>query len=503
MVVPPFVYKAKKGKNYGFLDFTTVEKRREFCRREVNLNRRFSPEIYMGVSTLLEENGRFYIVDEDREGGREYLVKMRYLPEEGFLSNLLSREETPVLQKILSTIGKKLGEFYPFHRAEEKDLTTPEAVFQNIEENFTQVEPHIRPPFNILWVKACSRFSHWFYTIFYEYLKERSGFFVEGHGDLHTQQIHWEKETGKVSILDGIEFNDRFRILDPVNDLAFLIMDLHGRGRYDLALFFCTEALSSLPSNPTHSLVLPFYLSYRAFVRGKVNLFMTLSPELKEEERSEALSLSLRYFQLATQYALFGLTPTVLAFCGVSGSGKSTLAKQIASLLGTERHASDRIRKALAGYEPQTITGSPIGGGIYTPEMTERTYRVLAEKGVESALKTGIGIVDGTFLKEPLRQILRKKAKKMGVSLIWLILDEEKGYLERRVESRTPGESEAGLEVFYDQWEKFTPPLPQPGEKTLYLSSQGSVEYILYALIHSHLSHLASSLPPLKHTTVP
>lgn len=493
-IAPPRVYKVKKPKDYGFLDFTTLEKRRIFCRREVELNRRLAPSVYRGVGSIVVEGEEIHLVEEERDDALEYCVIMEYLDPRGFLKNLL-RSDLDSSRLLLELSAQTLSEFYARNPlpAELRPLAEPEAVWKNVEENFDQMEGIFPPNLPRHLLSLNQFFAEQFYRIFREVLEYRkSRYFVEGHGDLHTLHLHLERENGKntLSILDGIEFNDRFRSLDLICDVAFLMMDLDAQGHYPFAREFAERFFQLIPSDSTHFVVLPFYLAYRAMVRAKVSLLTLVSPEVPDPLKSDAYDQLKTYLTLATRYAFNGFDPTIFAFCGLSGSGKSTLAEGLKDLISVERIASDRVRKALAGIPPLSSSSSSLFGGIYTPEMSRRVYDTMRARAVEQAQKTGVAIVDATYLKGSYRRELSDFAQNAGVRTVWIALDEAKEVLEERVRNRRGSESEATVEVLHHQLKSWEIPVME--DIVLYLPATASLEFLGHALIFAHLRYLSS-----------
>jgi predicted kinase len=266
-------------------------------------------------------------------------------------------------------------------------------------------------------------------------------------------------------------------------------MDLDAQGHFPLAREFAEEFLRLIPSDSTHLAVFPFYLAYRALVRAKVNLLTLTSPEVPDDVKSSALDQLKTYLILATRYSLKGLDPVVFCFCGLSGSGKSTLAQSLADILGAERISSDFVRKALAGVPPLMSSGSPLHGGIYTPEMSQRVYDLLRTRAIEKAQRSGVAIVDATYLKQSYRRELSDSARRAGVKTVWIALDEGKEFLEERIRGRKVSESEATVEVLHHQQEEWEVPIEE--ETILYLPATTSLEFLGHALVSAHLRGLA------------
>ena len=293
------VYKLKKPVNFGFLDFTTLVKRKYFCEQEVRLNRRLSPEIYLGVIRVTDDgkeislNGKGEVL--------EYAVQMKQIPEEFLMDKLLKRGK--VTPEMMKRVSEKLVLFYSVAETSEyiKSFAKPERVKQDTDENFEQTEKYID--------EAIPREA-------YEEIKNRTNrFFKEQtdlfarritadrirdcHGDLRLEHIFWGEE---ISIFDCIEFNERFRFTDVAADIGFLAMDIDYHGRGDLNHSLIQTYIEKSGDRDVLE-VLDFYQCYRAYVRGKVESFRLEDPNIPKEEKKEALIRARKYFDLAHQYS--------------------------------------------------------------------------------------------------------------------------------------------------------------------------------------------------------
>jgi aminoglycoside phosphotransferase family enzyme len=281
------------------LDFTSLEKRKFFCEQEVKLNRRLSPDIYVGVVRIIREGSRILL---DGKGELvEYAVKMKQIPEEFLMDKLLERKS--VTPRMIEAVSEKLVKFY--FAAETNDLiksfAKPERVKQDTDENFEQTEKYIEVTIpREVYEEVKNRTNDFFRTnekMFYQRIA--SDRIRDCHGDLRLEHIFWGDE---ISIFDCIEFNERFRYTDVAADIAFLAMDLDYRGRQDLSEHLIRAFIGE---SGDHELieVLDFYKCYRAYVRGKVESFRLDDPNIPEGDKKEALKRAQRYFSLAHRYS--------------------------------------------------------------------------------------------------------------------------------------------------------------------------------------------------------
>lgn len=492
-VAPPYIYKVKKPKNLGFLDFTTLEKRRHYCAEELALNRRTSEDVYLAVEAVVPDGtDHWRLADESHPEAEEYCLKMRYLPPEGFLDRLL--EAGLAAPAHLERVANLLADFYDRQRPDEhvRSWGAPEAVRRRVEENYEALRPFAGTWLSELQIRWARRFTERFFSRGADLLTRRQETQVlDTHGDVHTQQIHYEggAPDGAVNLIDCIEFNEAFRCGDTAGDIAFLLMDLIVRNAPELGDALVRRLDEQYP-DADRGRVLPLYLSYRAFVRAKVACIKAASPEVAELERAEAVSDARLYLRHGTRFALAGATPTVIAFCGLPASGKSTLSESLAEELGAPRHASDLIRRSLAGLEPDAASGSPVDGGIYSKAMDERTYGALAHGAVRDAERSGIAIADATYLGPNLRAQLESLCRERGVRLTWVALDPEPDLLRERIQNRSRGESEATLEVLERHLDQWVSPDADEGDLVLLCAGTESADRIGDRLADAHADHL-------------
>ncbi|MFZ3072669.1 MAG: phosphotransferase, partial [Thermodesulfobacteriota bacterium] len=335
-----YAYKIKKPVDFGFLDFTALEKRLYFCKEEVRLNRRLAPDIYIGVVPVVRVRRGYRVEGKGRIV--EYAVKMKRIPDEVILERMI-KEET-ITTEIIKRIADRIASFHK-HALTNKGISgfgKIEIIKQNGEENFSQVSPFIGTTISNKRLNKIRAFAEGFLRKNAPLFKKRveAGFIRDCHGDIHSEHIGIEDG---IFIFDCIEFNRRFRYCDVVSDAAFLSMDLEFRGRPDLAKIFEKEYFSTTGDSEGKRL-LDFYKCYRAFVRGKVEGFKLNESEESSADKKNALLNALLYFDLSYKYATGGYKPALLLVCGLIGTGKSTVARLIASRTGMAIISSDETR---------------------------------------------------------------------------------------------------------------------------------------------------------------
>jgi len=452
-----FVYKIKKPVDFGFLDFTTLEKRRYFSEEEVRLNSRLAPGVYIGVVKIVSIKGSIKI--EGVGEAIEYAVKMKRLPEESMLKRALTDGEVP--EEVIRRVAQRVA---AFHAGAETtghiaSFGLPEFVSRNASENFTQTDPFVG---RIITGALHERLKYWtegFIEANSGLLRARAGngSVRDCHGDIHTEHI---SIADGINIIDCIEFNERFRYADIVADMAFLSMDLDYLNRRDLSEAFDDEYFRASKDVEGRRL-LDFYKCYRACVRGKVEGFKSTEKEVPEGERLSSV-LSARYhFHLAGLYAS-EWRPTVVMVRGLSGIGKSTLARMIADVTNLAVLSTDNIRKVLAGLKTTEKAPSRFGEGIYSAEFTEMTYMEMIARAASLLAKGRSVILDATFSKARHAEEAQKAALRAGARayIIECVAGDEtvKGrLLKRDAECAVKGMpvSDAGWGVYLKQKEGY------------------------------------------------
>ena len=430
-IASPFVFKLKKPVNLGFVDFSSLEKRRHFCQREVELNRRLCPDIYLGVVPIYKTASGFSFNVEGEIA--DFSVKMRELPRGWFLSELLAKEL--VGENEINRVISSLRRFYESEMPtpEIEAWGTPEKLKISTDENFAQAKPFVGQTISSAAFETIRHFTNSVYGMnekrFQERIQQR--WIRDCHGDLHLDHIHLAPQT--TTIFDCIEFNDRFRFIDVANDLAFLAMDFDFKGRSDLSNLLLRTAAREFRDDQILR-VSDFYKCYRAFVRGKVESIQGISTEAAKPE--EHAKQAARYFRLALRYAVSGSERLVLVVMGQVGTGKTSVARQLGRELDWPVFSSDRIRKMLAGVPLTERTPRKRRGELYSKSMTKQTYKELWAQGL-AALEAHRGVVlDATFSSRADREFLRQKCTESNVRLQMVELDANPAEVELRLKAR-------------------------------------------------------------------
>lgn len=448
-----YAYKIKKPMNFGFLDFSSLEKRRHFCNEELRLNQRLAAPLYLDV-VAITGSPEEPVLNGSGEPF-EYAIRMRQFRQDQLFDGMQERGDlTPAH---LSELGEQAARFHeqlpPI--PDDKPLGTPEAVFAAMQENFEQIRPLLegRPAL----LEQLAALEDWMRCTFERQQdliaqRHKAGFVRECHGDLHLANITTYED--RVTVFDCIEFNEPFRWIDVINDLAFLLMDLESRREFALASHTLNVYLEWRGDFDGLAL-LPLYKSYRAMVRAKIALFTRGNDGLSDQEKEGLLQKYQDYANLAEHYTKIP-NPFLLTTTGLSGSGKSTVSHALASELGMIRLRSDVERKRMAGLGPLDSSRSDVGTGLYTEEANRKTYHRLADLS-KQLLATGFPvIVDAACLRENERELLDSVAENFAVpfGLIHCEAPEDTRRQWIRERNGDASEAEESLLEKQKQWEE-------------------------------------------------
>ncbi len=422
-----FAYKLKKPVNFGFMDFSTLEKRKYYCDQELELNRRLSPDIYLAVCPVYEFETHYHLSGSGKVV--DYCLKMIQFEQADLFDVKLAQGE--LKPEWMDSLANDVAFFHSVAEINANPaFDHADYLAEHIQGNLSVASAHIGKALSQQCLESLSAFAKAEWAEKQPLLKQRQSqqHIRHCHGDLHFRNITLRH--GKPSVFDCIEFNDDFRIIDTMNDVAFLVMDCDAHQRPDLGLRFLSRYLE-LSADYDGLRLLSLYLFYRASVRGKVACI--LADELPPEQQKAQWNEAEKYFHLTAVYTR-KRKAVLFAVGGLSGSGKSHLA-----LLGCgEAYAiiirSDATRKRLHADFPELE--------LYGPEMDKRTYEAMFD-AAGTVLKTGFSVIlDATFLQAELRQQVFTLAEKNHVPLrmYWLDLAEET--LRQRITKRTEADTD-------------------------------------------------------------
>ena len=451
LLTGPFAYKIKKPVNFGFVDFSSLAQRHFFCHEEIRLNQRSAPDIYVDVLPISGTP------DHPRLDGQgepfEFAVKMRQFTADATLDHVLSQ----VRPEQVDQLARDIAAFHHNVAGADRDTSfgTPGLIARIIAEVFEQIPSH--SPFSEH-QQALEKLRHWltqFQTAHAGEFEKRKarGFVRECHGDLHLANLVLLHD--RIIAFDGIEFSERLRWIDVINDVAFTVMDFQARGQPALARRFLNRYLEFTGDYEGLGL-LPFYEVYRALVRVKVAglAFAQVHRQLVSSHVDDFV----RYLSAARSFTE-SKTSWLIIMHGVSGTGKSTVSETLLEHTGAIRLRSDVERKRLFELSPSDQSSGELKPAVYGRETTQKTYDRLQAFARQLLLFGYPVIVDATFLKRQHRDAFRKLAASLNVPFLILDMHATPTTLRQRVTARAASDvSEADLSVL-EQQEQVQEPL--------------------------------------------
>ncbi|HDH17282.1 MAG TPA: aminoglycoside phosphotransferase [Gammaproteobacteria bacterium] len=481
-----FAYKIKKPVNFGFLDFSSLGKRRHYCEEELRLNRRLAPQLYLDVITITgsEElpaiNGTGKVL--------EYAVKMRQFPTESLLINMIN---TGDLREIhMDWLAHSIASFHHQTGVAKAgaEFGTLAAVEKPVKENFQQIRQHIQ---NTEILKQLDAIEGWCTDVFFNLetafrKRKQDGFIRECHGDLHLGNIILLHE--KIIPFDCIEFNENLRWIDVLSEIAFLVMDLEDHQRPDLARRFLNKYLE-LTGDYSNLNIFQYYKVYRAMVRAKINTLQLKQEGMAQSQIKAIYKQCKNYVNLGSSY-IIDQKPVLIIMHGFSGSGKTTVSQFIVEALPVIRIRSDIERKRLYKLKPTEKSLSGINKGVYNDEASRKTYNHLRRLAEDILLAGKSVIVDAAFLQAEQRKQFAELASIHNMPYHIIDCHAERGILVQRISERQiygNDASEASLKVLYNQQENHD---PLTDEERAISFTIGSTEAMAIKTVTDHLGAL-------------
>jgi uncharacterized protein len=482
-----FAYKIKKPTNFGFLDFTTLEKRHYFCQEELRLNQRLSPDLYLAVTVIVQEGEHYHFFtdasDPSDESIVEYAVQMREFPQDGLFSHLFQGGKlTP---EMVQQLGVVVAAFHAIAdtNAAIQDYGSRAAIQQVDANNYSISEAFIGRAQTQRQYDETRAFTTRFFEHHTDWFTQRQmdGKIRECHGDLHLNNVCLYQD--KIQVFDCIEFSQDFRNIDVIYDAAFMVMDLEFQDRVDLANLFLNTYLEQTGDYWSAAL-LPLYLTMRAYIRGNVNALALDDPTISEVDKTHSLQRSKDYYALAWRYTQRSQGRIVM-MSGLSGSGKSTVACQLAQRINAIHIRSDAVRKRLAGLSLRTRgdQGGVVDSGIYTPEMTQLTYERMLELGIFLAQQGWSVILDAKYDRHALRQAALETALAAQISIQIVQCTAPITVLRDRLQHRTGDVSDATVDILEGQISTAEPLTETEEAITIHLLTEQALEPQLLALV--------------------
>lgn len=418
VLLGPRAVKLKKPVDFGFLDFTTPKRRRHACEREVRLNSRLAPDVYDGVGTLRGPGGEVL----------DHVVLMRRMPADRRLATLVRSGHDVDVH--LRDVARQLAAFHA--RAERGPEVSRDVSLGALstlwQSSFDEVARHPRLVSPAVQAEIVGLVRDYLAGR-RDLIEERrlAGHAVDGHGDLMAEDIFCLDDGAR--ILDCLEFDDRLRHLDQVDDAAFLAMDLEHLGAPQLGVRFLSWYAEFSGDHAPPSLV-EHYLAYRAYVRAKVAC-------LRHAQGAAGAAWEAREFARATLAHLRRGAVSLVLVGGPPGTGKSTVAAGVADNLGAVLLSTDRVRKEIAGIAPTDSAPAAVGEGIYDAGWSARTYEEVVRRAGLMLSRGETVVVDATWGKRSHRVMAHEIAAATTARLVQIRCEAPPSVVQRRVTERS------------------------------------------------------------------
>lgn len=467
-----YAYKIKKPVDFGFLDFSTLKKRKYFCEEELRLGQLFAPEIYLAVVPITGTIEHPQI-NGDTGPILEYAIKMCEFSQDNLLSTLLKKRKLNA--RLIDQLGQLIVEFHKKTSVApiNSRFGLPREVHAPTQQNFEQIIPLLNDPIDIAQVK---RLEIWANEQFIKHQKlflkrKEQDFIRDCHGDLHLANIILYHD--KLILFDRLEFNEDLRWTDVIADLAFLAMDLAEKKHPKLANQLINTYLQCAGDYEGLNL-LAYYLSYRAVVRAKIALFRLNQKDLNNKEKLDVRNDYYNFINLAEFYT-HPKKPCLIIMHGLAGSGKSTIAKNIAAECAAIQISSDIIRKQLFNIPLYENSNSTPYGGIYTPQSTAQTYNKLLALAKIVITAGFTAVIDATFLLQGQRLMFYNLANLLKVPFYILHCQTNDLKITQRIKKRNARNnciSEANSTILKHQKEIIEPLLKSEQQHTLVIDDK-------------------------------
>ncbi len=483
-----YVYKVKRAVRFPFIDSSSLEQRRHLCHEELRLNRRLAPHVYLGVVPIRRAAKGFVLGEPEEDESPinvvstsdaiEYAVLMRRLPGEAMLDRRLERHAVDAAE--IRAIAVRLAAFHlQCSTARAWEYGCAKAVEATVSANLGEMGQFVGEILAATDLDVIARHTYDFIESNRATLdrRAREGHVREGHGDLRCEHICLIDQP---TVFDCVEFSAALRYGDVASDIGFLAMDLDRFAEPGLSEELI-GAYAAAYGDRDLGLALSFYKCYRAMVRAKIEGLRSRDRDLATAERMRLIRSAREYIALARRYVERPPSPALMIVFGLSGSGKSTLAQALSRRLGFEIVSSDVVRKRGAGLAPAANTAAPYQQGIYSPDVTRRTYESLMA-GARDRLSRGRGVIlDATFGRRAHRGLAIAVAEEAKAPILFVQCVAPHQVALARIATRarqSGGSSDADQTIYQRQLRDFEPAdeIPEALRIAIDTSNESSLE---------------------------
>ncbi|NKY88520.1 bifunctional aminoglycoside phosphotransferase/ATP-binding protein [Nocardia veterana] len=414
-------YKIKKPVRTDFLDFSTRPAREIACARELQLNRRFAPDVYLGVGHLCDPT----------TGANEPVLLMRRLPDAARLSSRL--DDPAVAHATLSTLVREVVAWHD--RAPTGADIDRAATMAAVRQRWLSLVsgmacPPLRPAPVQQLTDAAMRYLDGRSAMFDKRIA--AGRIVDGHGDLRADDI-FVTDDG-VRVVDCLDFDDELRYVDRLDDICFLAMDLERLGYPDYGRALVEEYLETT-HDPAPESLYHHYIAYRAAVRAKVDC-------VRWHQGDHRTGNAVRHIEIALRHLAAGRVRLVL-IGGLPGTGKSTIAERLAAATGAVLLSSDRVRADRRARGVLAGASGEYDAGAYTPGARDHVYTVMRAEA-QTLLAEGRSVVlDASWIDGAQRRRAHGLAARTFADLIEIRCSAPLSVTAARIAARRGSESDA------------------------------------------------------------
>jgi len=473
----PYAYKLKKNVDFGFLNFSTLALRKKYCHLELQLNQRYSPQLYLDVVAVYldQHNHITWQPTEHCPEPVEYLVKMKQFDPNDVLGKKLQTEslsspQVDALATLIAGFHQSAKPLFSHPTLANSHLGTPKTLLHPMLDNFPTLFDNATSQ-DLPLLKTLETWTQQQFKNLAPVMQARrdTGYVKACHGDLHMDNITLIQH--QPVLFDGIEFNEEFRWIDVISDLAFLLIDLDFRKQTALASSILSLYLSQTTDYPSLKL-LKFYQVYRALVRAKITTLRATQLPNNSLEKTHLMQTAQHYVALAEQYTQSKSQQHLILLQGVSGSGKSHFSEQLLTQLDAIVLSSDRVRKQLYGISPQHRVSDVEKKTLYSAKMNQKVYQTLLEQA-KQILQLGFNvIVDATFLRHKHRTPFYDLCDSLNLNIAYgvIYIDTPKALATLSIEARQhqkSNPSDANVSVMLNQYPQLEPPTSAENALTL------------------------------------
>lgn len=452
------VYKLHKDVDLGFVSFATQEARNRDCVRELVLNRRLAPDVYLGIVPI-EPAGESWrvgapVADPKELGPLEHCLVMRRLPDGRDALQLL--EAAALTREQLDRLAKRLADFHREHPLPRPlPYSEPDwlrRIAGPVEANFESLlerTPGVVPESDVVALREATEHA-WEEIQPAVARRRREGRAVDGHGDLHVDHVWFETDDAEPLVIDCIAFNEELRHIDPASDVAFLSMDLASRGHPRLAEHLLARYALAADDFGLYD-VIDFFMSYRASVRAKVAALETKDERIPPGQRRAAEDRAQHRVDFARRVLAPRDPGRVYLVGGLIGGGKSTAARAIAAATGAVVISSDEVRRSIEARDASAAPGWR--EGRYSRQATQRIYDALLERATPVVASGRDVVLDASWASKERREAARAWATEIGAHAEFVEIRCSRDVALNRLEARQKkgtDASEAGPEIYDD-----------------------------------------------------